>query len=551
MVKSTTLRLGQTAAIAVLMASLAACGGGDGDPAPAPMPAPPPAVAVGDTLVLTESGQLVSFNRAAPGTVVGTVVVSGLSSGDERLVGIDIRPADGQLYALASTGRLYTIAPSTGVATFKLALRPASGDAYTALAGSQFGLDFNPVADRLRVVGDGGQNLRINVDTGEVITDGRITPATGTASVSAAAYTNSFAGTTSTALYDLDLGTGLLHLQDPPNNGGLAAGVALGVAGTAVNGFDIDARNNTGFAALTVGGATGLYRINLGATSAAATLVGAIPVSQPVVGLALVQPAAPGVVGLTTDNRLVGFDPKAPTTLSANVAITGLGAGETVLGIDDRPADRLLYAITSTGRIYTVDPATGAATAKSTLFADATDLTAPYSGLVGSVFSVDFNPAADRLRVISDLGQSLRINVDTGATTTDGDINRGGTAPTVLAAAYTNSYAGTPSTVLYNLEANSDVLTRQDPPNNGTLVNIGALGLDLRGTAAFDIAGGANGLALVALGGGTAGSGGPSTLYTVSLTTGALSLYRNTGDAALSRIGGAGGPALRDLAIRP
>lgn len=551
MVTSTFPRLTKTASLAVLMASLAACGGDDDTPAPPPPPAPPPAVAVGDTLVLTESRQLLSFNRAAPATVVGTVAVSGLAAGDERLIGMDIRPADGLLYAIASTGRIYTIAPSTGVATFKAALRAATGDAFTALDGTQFGFDFNPVADRLRVVGNTGQNLRINVDTGDVITDGRITPATGTAAVSAVAYTNSFAGTTSTALYDLDLGTGLLHLQDPPNNGGLAAGVPLGVVATAVNGFDIDARNNTGYAALTVGGTSGLYSVNLGASTAAATLLGAIPVSQPVVGFALAQPAAPGVVGLTADNRLVGFDPKAPTTLSTSVAITGLAAGDTVLGIDYRPADRLLYALSSTGRVYTVDPTTGVATAKSTLFADATDTTAPYAGLVGTVFSVDFNPAADRLRVISELGQSLRINVDTGATTTDGNVNRSGTAPSVLAAAYSNSYAGTPTTVLYDLEANSNVLARQDPPNNGTLVDIGALGLDLRGTAAFDIAGGANGLTLVALGSGTAGTGGPSTLYTVSLMTGALSLYRNTGDAALSLIGGASGPALRDIAIRP
>ena len=184
-----------------------------------------------------------------------------------RLLGIDIRPADGQLYALASSGRLYTLNASTGVATLKATLRAAAGDAFTALAGTSFGLDFNPVADRLRVVSNTGQNLRINVDTGDTLTDGAIKPATGTASVSAAAYTNSFAGTTSTVLYDLDAGTGLLHLQDPPNAGGLAAGVALGVTPGAVNGFDIDARNNTGYAALTVAGVPALYTINLAATS--------------------------------------------------------------------------------------------------------------------------------------------------------------------------------------------------------------------------------------------------------------------------------------------
>ena len=541
MLKKTAL----AASIAVMVAGLMACGGGGGDGDPTPPPTPPVTVQVGDTIVLTVTGQLASFNRAAPGTLVGSVLVSGLGT-NESLLGIDYRPADGQLYGLSSSGRLFTIVPSTGVATLKSTLKAATGDAFTALAGTEFGVDFNPVADRLRVVGNTGQNLRINVDTGDVITDGAIKPATGTASVSAAAYTNTFAGATTTALYDIDAATGLLHLQDPPNNGGLAAGVALGVASTTVNGFDIDARSNTGYAALTVDGVTSLYTVNVGATSAAATRVGTIAVGQSVRGLALVQAAAPTALGLTTDNRLVAFDPKAPNTLTATTAITGLPAGDTVLGIDVRPTDRAVYALTSAGRIYTVDPATGAATLKSTLSADATDTTAPYAGLVGTVFSVDFNPVADRLRVIGNLGQSLRINVDTGATTTDGDINR--TAPaTVLASAYSNSFAGTTSTVLYNLEANSDVLTRQDPPNNGTLVDIGALGLDLTGMAGFDIAGGANGLVLAAL---RTGASGPYSLYTVSLTTGAVSLYRNTGDAALSRIGGASGPALRDIAIR-
>ena len=535
------------ASVAVMLSGLVACGGGsDDNPAPVTPPGPPAAVTVGDAVALTESGQLISFNRATPQTLVGSVVISGLASG-ETLLGIDQRPADGLLYGLGSGGRLYTLDPATGVATLKSTLRAATGDSFTALAGTAFAVDFNPVADRLRVVGSAGQNLRINVDNGDTITDGRITPASGTASVTAAAYTNSFAGTTSTALYDIDAAAGLLHLQDPPNAGGLSVGVPLGVTATTVNGFDIEGRTNTGYAVLAVGANTTLYRINLGATTAAATAVGNLPVGQALRGLALLQPAAPSAVGLTTDNRLVAFDPKAPNTLTAQVAISGMPAGESVLGIDVRPTDRLLYALTNTGKIYTVDPTTGVATLKSTLSADPADMSAPYTGLAGTVFSVDFNPVADRLRVISELGQSLRINVDTGATTTDGTVNRASAAPTVLASAYTNSFAGTTSTVLYNLEANSDVLTRQDPPNDGTLVNIGALGLDLNGMAGFDIAGGANGLVLAAL---RLGPSGPYSLYTVSLTTGAASLYRNTGDAALSRIGGATGPALRDIAIR-
>jgi outer membrane protein assembly factor BamB len=526
---------------------VAACGGGD-DGGAALMPPAPTPVAVGDTVVLTASGRLVSFDRAAPATPVGAVGITGLAAG-ETLLGLDQRPADGLLYALSSQGMLYTLDPATGVATPKVALKAAAADdnPYAALAGSDFALDFNPVADRLRVVSNAGQNLRVNVDSGDAITDGTIALPGGAAAVSAAGYTNAFAGASTTALFDLDAARGLLHLQDPPNSGTLAVGVALGLTAEMVNGFDVDARNNAGYAALTVGASTGLYRIDLAATAAAATRVGDVAGGEGVRGLALLQPEAPLAIGLTADNRLVRFDPKAPNTLLGNVAIGGLAGAEQVLGIDIRPADGALYALTDAGRVYTVDATTGQATLKSTLVADPTDTTQPYAGPAGMSFSVDFNPVADRLRVIGDQGQNLRINVDTGATTTDGAINRAGNAPRVLAAAYANSFAGAATTVLYDLDATDDRLTRQNPPNDGTLADVGALGLDLDGTAAFDIAGGANGLALVAL---QSGGGGPSTLYGISLATGALSLYRNSGDPALSLIGGAAGPALRDLAIR-
>ena len=427
------------------------------------------------------------------------------------------RPADGALYALGSAGNVYTVEPSTGVATLKTALKAVANDddPFVALAGSDFAVDFNPVADRLRVVSNSGQNLRINVDSGDATTDGVISLAGGTPHVTAAAYSNAFFGTTTTQLFDIDAASGLLHLQDPPNNGTLAAGLALGVSGGQVNGFDIDARNHVGYAALTVAGTSTLYRVNI--ASGAATAVGPVAGGEPIRGLALVQPAAPTVLGLTTANQLVAFDPKAPNTITSTTAISGLNAGDTVIGIDTRPKDGLLYALTRAGTLYTVNPATGAATLKATLSADPADTTAPFTALAGNVFSVDFNPVADRLRVIGDGGQNLRINVDSGATTTDGTINRAGSAPMLLASAYTNSFDGAAATMLFNLDAASDTLTLQAPPNDGTLADVGALGVDISGMAGFDIAGGANGLALAAL---RSGASGPFTLYSVSLDHG-------------------------------
>ncbi len=520
--------------------ALSACGGSDNYLATV---APTP-VEAGDVFALTASNKLISFNRAAPATVRTSVTISGLASG-ESLLGIDYRPLDGVLYGISSNGRIYTIA-STGVATLKSTLVADVADTsapYASLSGTEFGVDFNPVADRLRVVSNTGLSLRINVDTGATTTDGQINGVPN-AAVSAAAYTNSFANTASTTLFAIDAGAGMLYTQNPPNDGTLSLPVSLGVAATGVNGFDIDGRNNAGYAVLTVGGVRNLYSINLAAASNAATLVAAVGVSEDIRGIALRPLASPLVYGLTDDNRLVSFKPLTPNTLASSVTITGLAGGETLLGFDMRPKDGLLYGITSSARIVTIDVASGLASVKSTLSADAADTTAPYAGVQGTSFAVDFNPLADRLRVISDAGQSLRINVDTGATTTDGAINRAGAQPLVTAAAYENSFAGTTTTTLYDIDASSDNLAKQVPPNDGTLANIGALGLDVAGDVGMDIAGGANGLVLAAL----RSAGGPTSLYRVNLVTGAATLVNGGANPALSTVG-TGSPGLRDIAI--
>jgi hypothetical protein len=63
--------------------------------------------------------------------------------------------------------------------------------------------------------------------------------------------------------------------------------------------------------------------------------------------------------GVTTTNQLVRFDSATPGTVVAVGAITGIQGGETILGIDFRPATGQLYALGSTSRLYTIDTATG------------------------------------------------------------------------------------------------------------------------------------------------------------------------------------------------
>ena len=542
------LKLLLSSAIAM---SLAACGSDYTPPepvtAPPVMPAPTPPVAAGEFVLLTTSNKIQSFNLDTPGTNRATVAILGMQAG-ENIVGIDYRPADGLLYGVGSGGRIYTINPTTGAATLKSTLTADTADTtapFTALSGADFGVDFNPAADRLRIVSNTGQSLRINIDTGATTTDGNINGGPANTAVTAAAYTNSFAGTGSTTLFVLDAANASLFTQNPPNNGTLATQVSTGVAAASIGGFDIDARNNKGYAVMTVGADRNLYAINLAATEKAATLISRLDTTEEIKGIAIRAVAAPVVYGLTDNARLVAFRATTPNTFTSDVAITGLRSGEKLLGIDVRPKDNLLYGITSAGRIVTIDLVTGAASAKATLAADVADVTLPFSVISGTEFAVDFNPVADRLRVVSNAGQNLRINVDTGATTTDGSITRAGATPVVSAGAYTNSFAGATATMLFVADTSSDNLALQNPPNDGTLVNIGAFGIDVVGDAGMDIAGGSNGLVLAAL---RTAAGGPTTLYRVDLLTGAGVPVNGTANAALSTLGGAG-VNLIDIAI--
>jgi Ca2+-binding RTX toxin-like protein len=238
--------------------------------------------------------------------------------------------------------------------------------------------------------------------------------------------------------------------------------------------------------------------------------------------------------GLTTGNELVRFSPEAPDTILSSVPINGLQATESLIGIDVRPADGKLYAVgntAGTGRLYTLDPVTGDATLIAVLAADPADATNPFATLDGTEFGFDFNPAADRLRVVSDAGQNLRINPDSGLVTTDAALN--GPVSTLVASAYTNNFAGASTTTLYGIDAATDQLFIQAPPNNGTLTLVGALGLDADGVLGFDIVPG-TGTALATL-----SVGGVPALYTIDLFNGVATLVGNFG----------GGLVLHGLAV--
>jgi hypothetical protein len=201
------------------------------------------------------ANNLLIFNLTTPGTPVSKAI-TGLQVG-ESILGIDIRPATGQLYALGSSSRLYTINMSSGAAAVV-----GTGPFATLLSGTSFGFDFNPTVDRIRVVSNTGQNLRLDPNTGSIAAvDGTLNP--GTPSVSAAAYTNNFAGATTTTLYVVDATTDKLYMQIPPNNGTLVEVGPLGINIETDNGFDIGGSSAIAYGLFTIGTTTKIYSINL------------------------------------------------------------------------------------------------------------------------------------------------------------------------------------------------------------------------------------------------------------------------------------------------
>lgn len=189
-----------------------------------------------DLAALNQRNELVLFSDKRPGAV-RVLPVTGVAG---KLLGIDVRPKTGDLYGLATDGGLYVIGLSDGVAR-KVATLSVPLEAVDRVV-----VDFNPQADRLRVIASNGQNLRVNVETGQAAVDKPLSYApkdrnAGTAPrVTAGAYINSFAGATSTQLFDLDSGLGTYVVQDPPNDGVLRTVGPTGLkAGTVVTGFDI------------------------------------------------------------------------------------------------------------------------------------------------------------------------------------------------------------------------------------------------------------------------------------------------------------------------
>ena len=229
---------------------------------------------------------LVVFRAARPDLVTRTTAVTGLPAG-EHLVGIDFRPADGRLYGLGTGSRLYLMDTTSGAAT------PLGAAMFVpALVGTAFAVDFDPVADQLHVMSDSGQNLRLDPLTDTVVgVDTVLAYASGDLHdgaapvIAGAAYTNSTASATTTALYGIDAGLATLVTVPVPNSGQLTTVASLGVPTTTAVGLDIDGVTGIGYLTLTAptGGASRLYAITL--VNRAVTVTGAVGHAVPLLGI--------------------------------------------------------------------------------------------------------------------------------------------------------------------------------------------------------------------------------------------------------------------------
>jgi|TARA_R110001599_G_scaffold344398_1_gene567886 hypothetical protein len=566
-------------AIAAVFA-LSACGGSSNNVNVTP------AVVPGN--VLLDSNRIAFMDFASPANSLTTIgAVTGLTLGD-TLVSIDRRPQNGFLYGLgynsvADTVTLYVIHPETKVAT---SLGFAGGfttdginPAQIGNSSTRFEIDFNTAVDRIRVINSLGKNFRMNPNTGTVVdgNNGLVAPATlpaGTnmdgalngTSVTAqgTAYVNNVANNGGiTTQYTIDENSDNLFIQSPPNEGTLSDPKELTPRISSVLGFDIapgvsvTANNNpvttgSGYLLMRSGANTAESLATVNLVTGAISNITAIAGGATARGIAVQNPESNAAIALSSDGtQLVRFAISKPATTTTTVVITGVTMGESLVGIDFRPATGQLFALgvnptADNGTVYLIDPQNGAASAIGTqgsiAFVDAMGAPVDLPDPTIETYGFDFNPSVDRIRITTSTGLNLRLNQVTG-TPVDGDPVAAGANPDggikgsnvtgASGAAYTNSVASAPgmgTTSLYILSNTGSQLTIQNPPNEGTqtlplTVRLNGSTLAYTRVNGFDIpsdvrvaannAAVTNGSGLAAL-----TVGGTTSLYRINLATG-------------------------------
>ncbi len=228
------------------------------------------------------------------------------------------------------------------------------------------------------------------------------------------------------------------------------------------------------------------------------------------------------IFGLTCANQLVLFGSGNPGSLARQVAISGMPAGEAMLGIDF--GANALYGVGSDSRVYTVDTLTGAATPVGGAFTPAAS---------GGHFGLAFSAGESRLRLSSvESNQNQSLDPATGTTASaDADLAyaageaHAATDPALSAVAYHGA-------TLYGIETNANTLVTATPAS-GQLTTVSDLPFNVYLCSGLDID--ADGTAYAAL-----ATDNGSELYTIDLATGGTTL-----------LGGIAGSPVHSIALRP
>ena len=258
-------------------------------------------------------------------------------------------------------------------------------------------------------------------------------------------------------------------------------------------------------------------------------------------GLSALGAQAVTLVGLTSANQLARID--TANVAAATTAITGLAVGDRFVGIDLRPKNNMIYGVTLSSRLYTVNETTGAATFVAALSMPVINASLGYG--------IDFNPVADfgsgaSLRLVNSAGSNFAVNANTGVVgNAASNIGMGFTA-----VAYSNSMplpaAAPPSTALYYIDSNTDTLSKANSAFNApAIMAVGALGVDALKANGFEILGDGRAYAALNL---DAGSSLTTGLYGINLNTGAASLL-GTYNGTLSGLTVSAVPEPQSLAL--
>jgi hypothetical protein len=501
---------------------------------------------------LAAANQLVVFDSAAPAVIVASRTVA-MPKG-ETLIGVEFDYL-AQLYGLSDANRIYRIDPETGIATAAsdATIPDTSGDRLS------FDIDLHNPDPSFRAVGTGGTQfagpLRSPAKVSAVayapddVNAGRTPNLVSIASKSGGGFPGPV------TLYAIDANTDSLvtigtidGTRRSADTGRLYTIASLGFDATDSTTLDIAGGVANPAACLTISNKHGTrfftFDVATGLGDGGGTIGDAtVRVSD----VALYPEASPSatILGLTTGNAILAFSSERPSVILGRTAITGLRADESMISVDSRPGYHQTFGVSSRDELYLIDTSTGAATPVGPRFT-------PF--FKGAPAAADFDPVARSLNVISNLGEALRLDPNTGAVIdarphvrgiqidapiayAPADSNAAAT-PNVFTFAHDNNKTTAGGTTLFGIDPITHAIVAFDSSGSNQLTtgaNIGALiddiaSLDILHTISGDIA------YLAA----RTPSQRPVTLFQIDLQTGAK---QGLGDIA------SGKKPVRDIAV--